>query len=604
MTAPSDTPRRSRFSRPDDGTIMLMLLLVGTGILYIAALGASGWANEYYSAAAQAGSRNWQAFLFGSSDAANSITIDKPPASIWVMAISIRLFGLNTWSILVPQALMGVGTVLILYLTVKRSYSQTTALAAGTLFAIIPVATLIFRFNNPDALLVLLLVASASLVLRGAQTGKTWPIALAGVAVGFAFLTKELEAFLILPALVAVVLITSPVSIGRRLLQTAVAAAGLVVSAGWWVAIATLTPANARPYIGGSLTNSFLEVTLGYNGIGRLTGSESGVIEVGAVATGPQRLFGVDGGAEFAWLLPAAILAAALALVLLRRAPRTSPRRALLILSLAWLVVGVIVFSSLAGIYHSYYLVAIAPPEAILVAVGGAELWAARDQRVFRWGAAAAILASGLESWLLWGYAGSTLVPFGWLVIGSAVVAAIAWLVLPAIPARITQSVVLILAFYAVALGPLGFSILTAATPHTGSFLSAGPLEVPGEARPVGPGRNRPVATSSRLVELLAKGSTHYRWEAATVGGDPAAVIQLETQQPVMSVGGFAGADPSPTLARFKELVAGHQIHWFIDSSLTRQNSPTADSNQIGRWVSGNFVAQVVDGVTIYDLSR
>src|SRR5690606_17217925 len=188
-------------------------LLVATGVLYLWNLGASGWANAYYSAAVQAGSQNWTAMLFGSSDAANAITVDKPPAALWVMDLSARLFGFNPWSVLVPQALMGVAAVAVLYAAVRRASGPGAGLLAGAVLALTPVAALMFRFNNPDALLVLLLVAAAYCVLRaldadGARATR-W-IALAGVALGFAFLAKLLQVFLVVPALVLVVLVAMP----------------------------------------------------------------------------------------------------------------------------------------------------------------------------------------------------------------------------------------------------------------------------------------------------------------------------------------------------------------------------------------------------------
>lgn len=174
-------------------------LLAVTAVLYLWGLGASGWANSYYSAAAQAASRSWKAFFFGSTDASNFITIDKTPASVWPMAISARIFGMSSWSILVPQALEGVGVVAVLYATVKRWFSPGAALLAGAVTALTPVAALMFRFNNPDALLVLLLTASAYAMTRAIEAGRTRWLVAAGLLVGFAFLTKELQAFLVLP---------------------------------------------------------------------------------------------------------------------------------------------------------------------------------------------------------------------------------------------------------------------------------------------------------------------------------------------------------------------------------------------------------------------
>ena len=174
----------ARWERP-----AFLALLVATGALYLVNLSANGWANSFYSAAVQAGSQNWEAFLYGSSDAANSITVDKPPASLWVMALSVRVFGLSSFSILLPEALMGVATVGLVWATVRRHFSGVAAFVAGGVLALTPVAVLMFRFNNPDALLVLLLTLATYLTLRGVETGRVRWVVWAGVAIGFGFLT-------------------------------------------------------------------------------------------------------------------------------------------------------------------------------------------------------------------------------------------------------------------------------------------------------------------------------------------------------------------------------------------------------------------------------
>src|SRR4029453_10743727 len=232
----------------------LLGLLATTAWLYLWALSASGWANDFYSAAAQAASQSWKAFFFGSSDASNFITVDKPPAALWVMGLSARLFGVNAWSLLVPQALMGVATVALLYGCVRRWFGRAAGLLAGAVTALTPVATLIFRFNNPDALLVLLLVAAAYAVVRALEDGATRWLVLAGALVGLAFLAKQLQTLLVVPAFALVYLAAAPGSLGRRLGQLVAAGAAMVAAAGWWVAIVELTPASMRPYIGGPPT--------------------------------------------------------------------------------------------------------------------------------------------------------------------------------------------------------------------------------------------------------------------------------------------------------------------------------------------------------------
>ena len=282
--------------RPEDPPWVrptLLALLVGTGFLYLWGLGQSGWANSFYSAAVQAGTKSWKAFFFGSSDASNFITVDKPPASLWVMEISARLFGVNAWSILVPQALEGVATVGLLYASVRRWFAPGAALLAGAVLALTPVATLMFRFNNPDAMLTLVLTAAAYATIRAIEGGRTRWMVLAGALIGFGFITKMLQALILLPVLALVYLLAGPPKLGRRLVQLVYTGVALLVSAGWWVAAVQLTPAADRPYVGGSTNNSELNLIFGYNGFGRLTGNETGSVGgrgAGREHVGPDRV--------------------------------------------------------------------------------------------------------------------------------------------------------------------------------------------------------------------------------------------------------------------------------------------------------------------------
>ena len=247
-----------------------------TALLYAAGLSRNGWANDFYSAAVQAGTQSWKAFFFGSFDASNFITVDKTPASLWVMELSARVFGLNYWSVLLPQAAEGVASVAILYATVRRWSGPAAGLIAAAVMAITPVATLMFRFNNPDALLVLLMTAAAYAMVRAVDSGRTRWVVLAGALLGFGFLTKMLQAFLVLPAFALVYLVAGPPRLGRRIGQLLAGGAALIVAAGWWVAIAALTPAADRPYVGGSTNDSILQLALGYNGLAGWTATRPG----------------------------------------------------------------------------------------------------------------------------------------------------------------------------------------------------------------------------------------------------------------------------------------------------------------------------------------
>ncbi len=399
---------RGRTSDPAWVRPALLGLLAGTALLYLWGLGASGWANSFYSAAVQAGTRSWKAFFFGSSDASNFITVDKPPASLWVMEISARIFGLSSWSILAPQALEGVATVGLLYATIRRWFSPAAALLAGAVLALTPVATLMFRFNNPDALLVLLLVAAAYATLRAVESGRTRWLVAASVFIGLGFDTKMLQAFVVVPVFWVVYLLAGAPRLRRRLWQLAVASIALVVSAGWWVVAVMAIPAADRPYIGGSQDNSLWNLIFGYNGFGRLTGNEAGSVIGGGTgqagawgATGWTRLFSSEMGGQIAWLIPAALLFGLAGLWWTRRAPRTDRTRAALLLWGGWLVVTGLMFSFAQGIIHPYYTVALAPAIAALVGIGAVACWRGRSHPLARSVLAAAMAATSVLAWVL-----------------------------------------------------------------------------------------------------------------------------------------------------------------------------------------------------------
>ncbi|MGZ4517978.1 MAG: glycosyltransferase family 39 protein, partial [Mycobacteriaceae bacterium] len=426
----------------------LVALLVATAVFYLWGLSASGYANSFYSAAVQAGSVSWKAFFYGSSDAANSITVDKPPASLWVMALSVRAFGLSSWSILAPQALEGVATVALLYAVVRRRFGPTAGLISGLVLALTPVAALMFRFNNPDALLTLLMVASVWALMRGVEDGRTRWLVLTGVFVGLGFLTKQMQVFLVLPALSITYLVAGPVRLGRRLLQLLAAGVALVASAGWWLAIVSLVPAADRPFIGGSQNNSILELTLGYNGFGRLSGSETGSVVPGGGggggpagggmwgSTGITRLFTGEFGGQITWLVPAALAMLVAGFVLAGRAPRTDPARASYLVWGLWLLVTGLTFSFMAGIFHAYYTVALAPAVGALVGSGAVQLW----QRRRSWWASAA-LAATLVLTVAWAYVllgrSPSFVPWlRYVVLAVGLLAAIALVARPLLPRR------------------------------------------------------------------------------------------------------------------------------------------------------------------------
>ena len=469
--------------RPEDPSWVrpaLAALLGCTAVAYLWGLDRSGWANSFYSAAVQAGTTSWKAMFFGSFDAANLITVDKPPASLWVMEAFARVFGLSSWSVLVPQALEGVATVAVLYATVRRWTTAGTGLLAGAALATTPVAALMFRFNNPDALLVLLLVAASWATTVAVQRASWRLLALAGALVGLGFITKMGQALLVVPALALVYLVAAPTTLGARVRHLLGAGAALVVAGGWWVAVVQLWPASSRPYIGGSQDNSVLGLILGYNGIGRLTGNETGSVTGGTGGgspwgpTGWYRLLTSSFGGQIAWLLPAALVATLALLVARRGTPRTDPVRAFALLWGGSLVVTALVISYSAGIIHPYYTVALAPSIAALSAAGAVYGWVRRDQWPWRAGLAATLLATTALAWVLLDRSPTWLPGLRVAVVVAGVAAAAGLLVAHALTRRL--AVLLATVSVAAALAaPTAYAVQTVVTPHSGSLPSAGP---------------------------------------------------------------------------------------------------------------------------------
>jgi 4-amino-4-deoxy-L-arabinose transferase-like glycosyltransferase len=487
-TDPTEPTRRGALprlvrGRPDDPAWVrpsLILLLVSTAVAYLWALGDSGWANSFYAAAVQAGTKSWKAFFFGSSDASNFITVDKPPASLWVMEISARLFGLNSWSLLVPQALEGVATVALLYASIRRWFRPSAALLAGAVAASTPVAVLMFRYDNPDALLVLLLTLAAYATIRALEEAKTMWLVLAASAVGLGFTTKMLQAFLVVPAIGLVYLWAAPTPLGRRIRQLLLAGAALVVSAGWWVVAVQLTPAADRPYIGGSQNNSLLNLIFGYNGVGRLSGNESGSVGGGATVgsrwgpTGLLRLFQTDMGGQISWLIPGALIVLVALLALTWRTPRTDRTRAAALLWGGWLLGTGLVFSYAQGIIHPYYNVALAPAVGALVGIGTVTLWHHRPRRLGRSVLAGALAVTAVWSYLLLSRSPTWLPWLRPVVLAVGLAAAAMMALAPKVRTRL--AVVLGVAGLGAALaGPAAYALDTVGTAHTGAIPSAGP---------------------------------------------------------------------------------------------------------------------------------
>jgi 4-amino-4-deoxy-L-arabinose transferase-like glycosyltransferase len=689
-----------RWARP-----ALLGLLTLTAILYLWDLTRNGWANDFYAAAVQAGTKSWKAFFFGSFDQSNFITVDKTPGSLWVMEISGRIFGFSQWSMLAPQALEGVASVLLLYAAVKRWFGPPAGLIAGLVLALTPVAALMFRFNNPDALLVLLMTAAAYTLVRAIENGRTKWLVFTGLLLGFAFLAKMLQAFLVVPGFAVAYLWAGPPRLGRRIWQTVLMGAGIIAGAGWWILAAELTPAADRPYFGGSTNNNIVQLAIGYNGLGRLDGNEAGSIGGGGGAqgasfggaTGILRLFHSEFGGQISWLLPAALISLAAMLWVSRRAVRIDRTRAAALLWGGWVLVTGLVFSYMSGIIHPYYMVALAPGIAALVGIGAVALWQARlgpRKLAGRITAASGIAVTAGWAYILLNRTPNWLPWLRWVVVVAGVTAAVLVLAGPRLeglgrPRRgrlALAAVPLGLALVAGLAGPTAYALDTVSSAHTGAIPSAGPQAAgfgggpggglggrggfpggragqfgrapggttgaggttaaggstgaggttgaPGNARTGVPSGTGPAwaqggagrasgfsgrgtggggfgggglggstTVSSALTKLLEQDASSYKWVAATEGSEGAAPLELATGDAVMSIGGFNGTDPWPTLAVFKELVANHEIHYYVGQG-SQSFGGGQGSSAIAAWVAAHFEKQTVGGETVYNLTE
>jgi 4-amino-4-deoxy-L-arabinose transferase-like glycosyltransferase len=610
------TPPEPRWARPG-----LLALLAATAVLYLWGLGSSGWANSYYAAAAQAGTQDWKAWLFGSLDAGNAITVDKPPAAMWLMGLSGRLFGFNAFTMLLPQALMGVAAVAVLYFTVKRSSGPGAGLIAGAVLALTPVATLMFRYNNPDALLVLLLVVAAYCTVRAIENGSTRWMALTGCVVGFAFLTKMLQAFLVVPGLALAFLVAAPTGMWKRIGALLVGGATMILSAGWYIALVSLWPADSRPYIAGSTDNNLLQLALGYNGIERIVGggghgggSGGGHGPGGGGGGGGNlffggepgigRMFGPSFGTEASWLLPAAIIGLLAGLWLTWRTARTGRVWASLLLWGGWLLVTGAVFSFMDGTVHPYYTVALAPAIAALVGISVAELLRRKDTWPARLTLAAMLAVTGVWAFVLLNRTPDWWPALRWIVLaGSIIVAAVVAVGLH----RLGRATVVVVA--AAALFGLGataaYSIETMSSAHQGPMTTSGPAK-PDGFDGGGPGGHGPGGRDGDNAALQAMvQDTDNRWAAAAVGSFQVSDLELKTGTSLMAIGGFSGGDPSPTLAQFQQYVADGQVRYFIAGN-GKEGGPmghrTGVANDITTWVEQHFTKTDVGGTAVYDL--
>ncbi|NJP89086.1 glycosyl transferase family 39 [Nonomuraea sp. FMUSA5-5] len=636
-----------RWSRP-----AMWAVLAVAFVLYAWAL--SGNANEYYAAAILSGTKSWKAFFFGAIDAGSFITVDKPPLALWVMGLSARIFGYGTWSMLLPQAIAGVAAVGLVFSAVRRAFTapahpgggrrgHVAALIAAVVMTLTPITVAINRDNNPDTVLVLLLVLSAWFCLEALRTGRMRSLLLAAFFVGLGFNAKMLQAYLVVPALALAYLACARTPWIRRVWHLVAAGVVLVVSSAWWMVITDLWPKDSRPYIGGSTDNTVWDLVIGYNGLGRVFGQGRGNGGGGGGGgfggeSGAGRLFNEILAGQISWLLPFCVVTLAFAILLrVRRVTGDGgPSGAAWLVWGGWLAVHYVVFSFSSGTFHPYYTTAMAPAVAALAGTGVVVMWAAyRRSRAWAWVLPLAVAMTGGWSFVVLRRTPDWLPWLAWVVLGATLVA-VAALVLARMRAQVRVRVAAVaLAAVVVAglAGPAAYAVTPLQSQTNGTNPTAGPssgrmgfggpggmrgrmptggAEFPGgqsqqgqagnaERRAGFMGRGGPGGgVSDALAEYLVANQGGATWLVAVSSAQQASGLILSTGRPVIAMGGFTGSDPAMTVARLQALVSSGRLRYVLSGS---GGGPGRGDTEVTTWVRQNCSA--VDGQDgLYDCSE
>jgi 4-amino-4-deoxy-L-arabinose transferase-like glycosyltransferase len=595
-------------------------LLVLAGVLYLWALDRNGFANEYYSAAVRSMTTSWHAFFYGSFDASGVMTVDKPPLALWVQALSARIFGFSSWSLLVPQALMGMATVALTYDLTKRQFGRVAGFVAGLALVLTPITVAISRHNNPDALLVLCCTAALWCVVRAFADGRTRWIVLAGVAVGLGFEAKMAAALLVVPAIAAAWLWVAPRGRFKATGQLLAGGAAMTVVGLAWPMLMWLTPATDRPWISGTSDNSIWSLILGYNGLGRLFGQSGGP---GGGAGGPGgfggnglfggqpgllRLFNEALGGQAAWLLGVAAVGG-LGLLVATRLRRSDPRTGWLLLVGGAFLTTAVAFSRAEGIFHPYYVSQLAPFIAALV--GATAAIVLRGDLLARIVGPAAVLAGVVCEIAILRDNPTSLSWWPGLLAAGGVLAAVGLAV--ALAPRM-RALVATAAIALVLLAPATWAAETLGHATNGTFPAGGPATT-GFAGGPGGGTGGPPGggtgnggggmfggDSSTLTAAIAYAQQNGGGAIAVASQSGAASSLISSGANVVAIGGFSGRESQVTTEWLADAVESGQIRYVLTTSgggLPNDGRTGADDVMAAVEAVGKQVSSV-DG--LYDL--
>ncbi|MFL5698306.1 MAG: glycosyltransferase family 39 protein [Ktedonobacteraceae bacterium] len=582
-------------------------------------LGKNGF-GSYYPAAIRSMLDNWHNFFFVAYDPGGFVSIDKPPVGFWLEAASAKIFGFNSVSILLPQALAGVLSVWLLYYLVRRHFGVVAGLLAALALALTPISILTNRNVTIDSTLTLVLLLGAWTVLRAAETGRLRWLLLTAFIVGIGFNIKTLEAYLVIPAYGLLYLLAAPHRLRKRIGHLALAGVLLLAISLSWVVAVDLTPASQRPYVGSTQDNSELSLALGYNGIQRLLGSfggfgggssanrapngtpphfgNGGSTNAGGIGAGQQPPSGGSGGGggigglfdigtpgplrlftqplagQIAWLLPFALLGA-VALAWQRRPRLQSDRKqqSLLLWGMWLLTMGI--FFSVASFFHQYYFTVMAPAIAALFGVGVVTMWQDYRRGGWRgWLLPIALVATVAEQvYILSQYPtwGQWLIPplvvLSGIAVGALLIARIAPRLHLRAPGRRFLVPALTAGVLVLMLAPTAWAAIPILTSTQADTLVAGPTQTTSFGGNVGGGQSANAGSEAALIRYLEAHQGTAKYLVAVSSSRGADAIILATNKPVMTLGGFSGSDPILTTSQLAALVESGQVKYFLLSS-------------------------------------
>ncbi len=653
LPAEAASPPTGQRSLPGTQPIQPWQRVALGGILVLAAflifyqVQINGYGNNYYAAAVRSMLSSWHNFFFVSFDPGGFVSVDKPPLGLWIEALSAFLFGFSGFALLLPQALAGLVGVFLIYHLVRRRFGPTAGLIAALILALTPISVVMSRDNNQDMMMVLFLLLATWWGILATERGKLGWLLLCAVMVGLAFNVKALEAYLVVPALGLLYLLSAPGSWLKRIWHLALALLVLLILSFSWMVIVDSTPASQRPYVGSSQTNSEIELALGYNGLERITGMRFGNRSATAIlaneassngdfpiptggggfmneggSPSPLRLFRVELGGQVSWFLPLALISLfVLAWQARLRLPLAREHQEIALWGVWLVTTGA--FFSIASFYHSYYLVIVAPAIAALSGIGLVLMWREYRERPMNdwrtWTLPAALLLTAAEQvYLLTSYGSwsTTLTP---LIVIGCFLAALGLIVgklqprlrSPQVPLRIVQRTAVILALLTLVLTPLAWSFISDQQASNPTLPTAGPelavndfptgfggrnfgafAEQPGFAEirdsfaGMRGGRGFTQQVDNGLLRYLEERQGSTRFLFATQSSMTAAPYIIQTGKAVMAMGGFTGTDPILDQQSLATLVKQNTVRFFL---LPSQQLPSGLPAQMQEQLEGMF---------------